>query len=105
MSSSVRPDAHHLHRLCDQRQLWDAVSNKGSGHHWPLEIRQISKLDRLGVTGAEAANLNPALARPGHDLPFSSQAERCSGGRCPETGHPIDAINSRIHARKHFGEP
>jgi len=31
----------------------------------------------------------------GHDLPFSSQAERLFGWPlCPETGHPIDAINS-----------
>lgn len=34
-------------------------------------------------------------SQPGHDLPFSSQAERLFGWPlCPETGHPIDAINS-----------
>ena len=34
-------------------------------------------------------------SRSGHDLPFSSQAERLFGWPlCPETGHPIDAINS-----------
>ena len=35
------------------------------------------------------------MAGIGHDLPFSSQAERLFGWPlCPETGHPIDAINS-----------
>jgi hypothetical protein len=34
-------------------------------------------------------------SQSGHDLPFSSQAERLFGWPlCPETGHPIDAINS-----------
>ena len=34
-------------------------------------------------------------SQSGHDPPFSSQAERPFGWPlCPETGHPIDAINS-----------